>query len=359
MSEPSFTPASANPVLTTPPPLAPPPVQCKKRSVLVRLLAIFVLLVLGVSVLGNIVLLVTVAGLGSLSGLGDGSANVTEETLVSGGRKRIAVLPIEGAIDESMVERVRVFADAIQHDMSIKAVVLAVDSPGGGVTASDEIYHTLKELKQKRQIPIWVSMGSLAASGGYYVSMAADKIYAEPTTITGSIGVIWPAFECSNLLEKIGVTPEIITSSEAKFKDAASPFKKFTPEDVAYIRSLVNDAHGKFRKIVENGRAGKLKKDISEIAIGKVWPADVARDEFGLVDEIAYLDQVYSKLAAEEGLTNPTVVRLKERHSILEALGAASTMHGGKLQIDPKMIYELQNPKMEYRYIPPTFGMKE
>ncbi len=352
MAEPVFTPSGTG--LTTPPPIQSRPV--KRRGIFSKIFWTLVLLFLFASVAINLVLLVTV---GALSGHEGGVADVSEETIVSGGSDRIAVLPISGAIDEAMAERVRVFVEFIKNDSSIKAVVLEVDSPGGGVTASDEIYHTLTTFSHEHNVHIWVSMRSLAASGGYYVSMAAEKIYAEPTTITGSIGVIWPAFEISDLLVKIGVTPEIITSSQATYKDAASPFKKFSQQDIEYIRGLVNDAHGKFRHIVQTGRAGKLKKDINEIAIGKVWPADVAKNEFGLVDEIGYLDDVCTALAAAKKISNPTIVRLKERHGLLEALGASSNISGGKIQIDPKMIYELQNPKMEYRYIPPTFGMKE
>ena len=161
-------------------------------------------------------------------------------------------------------------------------------------------------------------MGGLAASGGYYVSMAGEKIYAEPTTLTGSIGVIWPAFEITDLMQKIGVTPEIITSTPAVWKDSGSPFAKFTPKDIDYIRGLVNNAHERFAEIVVAGRGKRLKLPITDIAIGKIWSATEARDKYGLVDEIGYLDQVYTQLAAAKGISNPTVVRLKERHSLLE-----------------------------------------
>jgi len=322
------------------------------RKTGLRILAAILFILLAISVVGNLILFFVTVGLAD-GGSGGGSTRVMEQVIKSGSRDKVAILPASGTVDEQMVERVRRCIVAIREDSNIKAVVLEVDSPGGSITASDEIHHMLMDLKAKNSVELTVAMRGLAASGGYYISMPADTIYAQPTTITGSIGVIWPAFEVTGLLEKIGVKPEIITSDQATFKDMASPFKKFTPEDVAYIKGLVNQAHEKFKGIVKDGRGSKLTVPLDEVTIGRVWTADDAK-KMGLIDEIAYLEDACAKTAAAAGVPNATIVRLKERTGIMAALMEGSShMGGGKIEISPKLIYEMQTPKMEYRWVPP------
>jgi protease-4 len=338
-------------------PQLPPPQPPRRRGggawrVIKILLVIFLVVGLLVSMLGNLALVAALSLSGGGIGGEDGAARVAQETVHRGGRQKIAILPARGAVDDEMAARIQRYIAAIRADSEIRAVVLEVDSPGGSITASDDIHHMLTQLHDQNY-KIYVSMRGLAASGGYYISMPADKIFAEPTTMTGSIGVIWPAFEMAGLLEKIGITPEIITSSKATYKDAASPFKKFTDEDRAYIRGLVNDAHEKFVHIVDAGRRGKLKAPLDQIAIGRVWGADEAL-RLGLIDEIAYLDDVCTKLAADEGIADPTIVRLKDRAGLLDLLSASSRMNQGKITLDPKLIYELQTPRMEFRYVDPS-----
>jgi protease-4 len=282
-------------------------------------------------------------------------AAVDEELIHSGSSSdKIAILPIEGEVDGAMSRRVAAFCDAVTIDPSIKAIVLEVDSPGGTITASDEIYNALLTLKKSRDLKMYVSMQSLAASGGYYISMAGDKLYAEPTTLAGSIGVIWPAFEVSRLLDKIGVTPEVIKSDQAnEFKDAGSPLKKFTEEDRAYIRGLVNHAHARFRDIVASSRDKRLHASIDDIAVGKIWTADDAL-KLGVIDEIGYRDDVCSAIAHDTGLVSPTIVRLREKHSVFETLGLSAAAASPKMSvtITPEMLNDLRSPRMEYRWQP-------
>jgi protease-4 len=309
------------------------------------------------SVIGNLVmlLLVVLMGVGMATASGSASRRVEAETLRAGSSDMIAVLPVAGTVDETMYDRMYAFCEYVKADRHIKAVVLQVDSPGGGVTASDEIHHLFSGLKsggpERPGMKVVVSMRSLAASGGYYISAPADKIYAEPTTLTGSIGVIWPAFELSDLMKKVGVTPEIIKSNSAsEFKDAGGIFRPFTDKDREYIRGLVNNAQDKFSAVVDAGRKGKLKKPIAEVAIGKIFTADEALS-LGLIDEIAYLDDVCTKTAADVGLTNPTIVRLKMRTGLLEALTAAAPGGSPKveLKVDPALVDELMHPRMQYK----------
>lgn len=281
------------------------------------------------------------------------SAHVEQDVLTSGSRQKVAVVPAAGAVDEEMVERLRKFIAGVEADKSIVAVVVEVDSPGGGITASDEIHHMFTQLAQK--YPLIISMRSLAASGGYYISMPARKIYAQPTSLTGSIGVIWPAFEASRLLDKIGVTPEIITSDEARYKDTGAPYRKFTDTDRAYIKTLVNDAHGKFRQIVADGRKGKLKEPIEDVAVGRIWPASKALD-MGLVDEIGYLEDACKEAANAVGYPDATVVRLREKVGLLEILGVSARKPSVEIKLDSSLIYQLHSAKGEYRYAPGLIG---
>jgi protease IV len=344
------------PVSAPPPapgPRQPLPARPKGSRVLTVLLAV----VLVFSLLGNLVMLMLVAlmGVGVAVSGGSASRHVETQTLRAGSSDVIAVVPVAGTVDETMYDQMFALCAYVKADRNIKAVVLQVDSPGGGVTASDEIHHLFAGLKtggpERAGLKVVVSMRSLAASGGYYVSAGADKIYAEPTTLTGSIGVIWPAFEVSDLMKKVGVTPEIIKSdSSSGFKDAGGMFRPFTDQDRQYLKGLVNNAQDKFSAVVDSGRKGRLKKPIAEVAIGKIFTADEALD-LGLIDEIAYLDDVCTKTAADVGLTNPTIVRLKIRIGLLEALTAAAPGGSPKveLKVDPSLVDDWMHPRIQYR----------
>jgi protease-4 len=182
--------------------------------------------------------------------------------------------------------------------------------------------------------------------------MSADKLYAQPTTLTGSIGVIWPSFEVTQLMEKWGIQPEVVKSDSAEdFKDAGSPFKKFSAKDREYIKGIVNSAHSKFSSIVEKGRKGKLTVPIDQVANGKIWTSDDAK-KLGLVDDIAYIDEVCDKTASDAGLSNPTVIRLKERTGLLDILSASAPVgpRQVEIKIDPKALEELTRGRLEYRY---------
>ena len=325
---------------------APAPAQAPRRRIGILSILIFILLLCSIG--ANVVLLIMLALVAS----GDeGSvAHVQAEVLVKGSHDKVAILPIEGVIDGGQAERVYNFCEYIKNDSSIKAVVIAVDSPGGGVTSSDEIHHMLTQLRGTGRKMV-VSMGGLAASGGYYVSMPAEKIYAQPTTITGSIGVIMSSFEVTDLMTKIGVKPETVKSDAAEeFKDAGSPFKKWTAEDRDYFKGLINNAHLKFSAIVDEGRKGKLTQPIAKIAIGKVWTVEKAKD-LGLIDEIAYLDEVCTKTAHDAGIPDATVVRLRPKSTFLELFGASARGAGKvELKVNAEDFRKLTGGVMEYRY---------
>src|SRR5208282_2344231 len=195
---------------------------------------------------------------------------------------KVALVRVEGPIMEakSIVDEI----DGYVKDDSIRALVLRVDSPGGGVVPSQEIYDEVK--RAAAQTKVVVSMGSLAASGGYYISSPANKIVANPGTITGSIGVIMEVPNVKVLMDKIGVKTEVIKSG--KHKDIASPFRGMGEEERAILQSVMDDVHAQFIAAVSEGRKMPIDK-VREIADGRIFSGRQAI-KAGLVDELGDLD---------------------------------------------------------------------
>ena len=235
-----------------------------------------------------------------------GVSNYDDEIILGRGDK-IAVIELKGIIltSEDIVRQFKKFRD----DRSIKGILFRVDSPGGGVVASQEMY---QEVKATRKIgkPVVVSMGSLAASGGYYVSCPANKIVANAGTLTGSIGVISQFMEYDSLLGKIGVGVNTIKSG--KFKDAGNPFRKMTDDDRKYFQNLMDDVHMQFISAVEEER--KIPYDsLIAYADGRVFTGQQAL-KMGLVDTLGtYEDaiKITAKLAGIKG--EPSIVKERKR----------------------------------------------
>ena len=217
--------------------------------------------------------------------------------------------------------------DRIADDESVKAIVLRVDSPGGTVSGSDELHHRLAELARKRDLPVVVSMGSIAASGGYYVAMANggrdDVIYAEPATLTGSIGVIIPHYDFSKALRRVDVSDDSITSGP--LKEMLSPTKERAPElaerERKVLQALVDDMFARFKEVVRGGRPKLDDAAIDAVATGQVFTATQARDA-GLVDRIGFLEDAVDRAVELAGLTKDTarVVRYVRQRGFLDQL---------------------------------------
>ena len=192
--------------------------------------------------------------------------------------EKIGVIPIEGTISDSrpVTEQLDKFA----KDDTIRAIILRIDSPGGGVGPSQEIYREV--MKTRKTKKVIVSMGSLAASGGYYIAAAADKIVANPGTITGSIGVIMEFVRLEELLKKLGISLEVMKSGE--FKDIGSPHRKMTEREKELIQGLLSDVQGQFVRAVAQGRKLPVEK-VDEIADGRILSGARAK-ELGLVDRL-------------------------------------------------------------------------
>jgi protease-4 len=176
-------------------------------------------------------------------------------------------------------------------DNHIKAILLRINSPGGTVPASQELSDEIIDLRSKNK-PVVVSMGDLAASGGYYISSAADTIIAEPGTLTGSIGVILSTMNLKGLGDKLGVVPEVVKSG--KFKDIGSPYRPMTPEDRAILQDLILDSYDQFVSAVAKGRKMKVD-DVKKIADGRIYSGRQAL-KLGLVDKLGGYDTAIEAL---------------------------------------------------------------
>lgn len=205
---------------------------------------------------------------------------------------KVAVVNIKGVIVESRqtIDEIKQY----RKDPTIKAIVIRVDSPGGAVVPSQEIYEEIKRTISVK--PVVVSMGSVAASGGYYISCPATKIVANSGTLTGSIGVLIEIPNIKGLLDKIGVKAEVIKSG--RYKDITSPFKSLQNDEREVLQQLIDDVHEQFIKAVAEGRKIPIDK-VKKIADGRVFTGLKAK-ELGLVDEIGDLDYAI-KVAAQLG----------------------------------------------------------
>lgn len=234
-----------------------------------------------------------------------------------GGENQIGLVRIEGVIMDSSktIEEILEF----KNNDKIKAIILRIDSPGGGVVPSQEIYEEVLKIRQAGEKKVVVSMGTVAASGGYYIAAASDQIVANPGTLTGSIGVIMELANIEGLMNKIGVESVVIKSGANK--DVGSPFRKMNSEDRAILQRLMDDIHNQFIEAVAGGR-GLALEQVREMADGSVFTGLQARD-LGLVDEIGNLQdtiELTAELAGIEG--EPRIVEPRETGSIMDLIQA-------------------------------------
>ena len=204
-----------------------------------------------------------------------------------------------------MTARIRQELELAYDDKNIRGVLLRINSPGGTLTDSDIIYHSLMEFKKSKKVKILASLGDVAASGALYVAMAADEIYAHPTTITGSIGVIMPHMDYTGLMEKLGVKFNPVKSG--KHKDFDSSYRKRTPEEQKILQTLIDHQHEKFVDVIEKGR-GLNRKKVDEFADGRIFSAEEAK-KLGMIDHIGYLDDALKRLTSLSGFPTSRLVR--------------------------------------------------
>jgi protease-4 len=275
---------------------------------------------------------------------------------VRGSGPAVAVIRVEGLItsqaagpfETGAIASAKTLSGYIQQandDPSVRAILLHVNSPGGGVTASDVIYNALKQVDK----PIVVLMGDTAASGGYYISMAADWIIANPNTLTGSIGVISEFPNASELLDEIGVDFVVVTSGPRK--DFGSPYREMTPEERDYWQSIVDETYASFVAIVAEGR-GLTADEVLPLADGRVYTGRQAL-EAGLVDALGYEADAIARAAELGGIRGaPRLIEYNAPLTLFDVLSSAARPPS-LLPALAEALAWLSHPRLEARWVGP------
>ena len=276
------------------------------------------IIIIGVMALGAFSILLLIGALSLSDGGGFGL-----------GGDRIAVIPVEGVITGDTARTVNRHLKQYGEDSRVKAIILRVDTPGGGVAASEEIYREVKRIKDEKKIKIVVSMGTVGASGGYYVSAPADYIFANAGTVTGSIGVIAEWVNFKELADWAKVKPIVFKSGE--FKDTGNPTRDMSEREKQYFQGMINELYDQFVRIVTEGRKGhgaegkKLDEEkVRALADGRVYTGATALDN-GLVDQLGNYEDALKYTAKLIGMKGePNVVTPpppREGLSILDLIG--------------------------------------
>ena len=249
--------------------------------------------------------------------------------------QKVAVVDITGIISRSdaTIKLIHTYRD----DPNIKAIVVRIDSPGGSVAPVQEIYSELKKIEK----PVIASMGGSAASGGYYVACAADTIFANPGTLTGSIGVIMQFTQLKGLYDKVGLGHQVIKSGD--FKDTGSPFRELTEQERAVLQSTVDDVYDQFVDTIFEARGDLLTRaEIVELADGRIYSGKQALDS-KLLDQLGNLPDAIKTAAELAGIEGkPKVVRKEKKTSLLEQLVGVRQM--------PSLDEMFSPPGVTFRY---------
>jgi protease-4 len=267
--------------------------------------------------------------------------------------KKLAIIDISGPIMESEDGFTKRQIDLVRADQDVVAVVARIDSPGGTVTGSDYIYHHLRELVEERKLPLVVSMGGVCASGGYYVAMAVgdqpNAIFAEPTTWTGSIGVIIPHYDFSGTLGVLQIEDDSIASGP--LKQMGSPTRPMKPEERQLLQELVDESFAGFKQVVQNGRP-KFKDDpaaLDAVATGQIFTANQAL-EHGLVDKIGFVEEAVARALELAKLDAKQVrcVHYEESPTLFGEFMGADAPVPGRGAVDTSAIVDLLTPRAYY-----------
>jgi len=241
-----------------------------------------------------------------------GISSITSEWVQQGTKNRIGIVDITGLITDSqyIINQVKKF----RQDKRIRGIILRIDSPGGAVGPSQEIYDEVLKTRESGKT-IYASMGALAASGGYYIASAAEKIFANPGTLTGSIGVIMAFSNAKGLMEKIGLQPEIVKAGE--YKDIGSPARAMTQKERNLLQSVVTDVHQQFIEAVASGRDISVA-EVTKIADGRILTGRQAYS-LNLVDQMGGLQVSIDQLAHKVGIIgSPKIIKETPRVGFLD-----------------------------------------
>lgn len=328
----------------------------------------WIALVIALGIFGvSIIVSISMSFFESVNGAQSDLTSLTDEsqekTLENGSlSSKIAVLEVSGTIQDNGDSSSLLGSDGYNHrtflknlerakeDKTVKGIVLKVNSPGGGVYESAEIHKKLEEIKKETKKPIYVSMGSMAASGGYYISTAADKIFTTPETLTGSLGVIMESVNYSKLADKLGISFETIKSGA--HKDIMSPSREMTKEEKNIMQTMVDNSYEGFIDVISEGR-GMSKAEVKKIADGRVYDGRQAK-KLNLVDELGFYDDTISAMKKDhKDLKNASVISYEESFG----LGSLFSMGANKMfksEIDflnmREILSQSGSPRMMYLY---------
>ncbi|MFW6181943.1 MAG: signal peptide peptidase SppA [Spirochaetota bacterium] len=311
--------------------------ESDKRPVLSSIVRIVATGIFVVSLLLNLVFILVIALMGAAGGargVSPGYRKVYSErnTAVPQGKEdQVALVPLTGVIMEgtggggfpggvedpvsAVVDRLNI----IRKDGQVKGVLLLMDSPGGGVTASDALAREVRLFREETGMPVVTLVNQLGASGGYYVAAATDAIVARPTALTGSIGVIVTTFNLSALLDRLDV--RYLPIKSAPHKDALSPFKPVQEEEVAWMQEIVDGMLDRFIDTVVQGRPGLSRAQVEELADGMVYLSPRA-EELGLIDQVGYFHEALALLSEKAGVRSPVLVEYLRQRTLGSVLGA-------------------------------------
>lgn len=334
----------------TPPPPPPPPggfynpppppyyQQPRRKSYLWVIPVVLGVLVLGV--LGIVAVFKGVEGLGGVSEYTGGHiALIRVSGIITASRSESGLFSGSSCGSEDLVDQL----ERARKNDSVKAIVIRIDSPGGSPAGSEEVYNEIMRVRRDGK-PVYVSMADVAASGGYYIASASDRIYADASTLTGSIGVIWDVTDMSGLYKKIGFNQQVVKSG--KFKDIGSPNRPMTPEERALLQGIVMETYGHFVKAVADGRHIP-EADVRKIADGRVFTGTQAV-KVKLVDRIGGMRDTIKAAARAGGIKGePRVVEYKRTRSFSDIFGADSERANTEAEraIGKQLIDRLLNSK--------------
>ena len=267
----------------------------------------------------SILVIPLLAALTGCSGLLNFSLQPLEESTVMGRRgPKIAQIDIEGMISESprslgnplrppesMVSRIKEALDLAEKDKNVVALLLRIQSPGGTASASDTLYHEVVSWKKRTGRPVVAHFEGLATSGAYYIAMASDEIVCHPSSVTGSIGVLFASLNFSGLMEKVGVQNQTITGG--KFKDVGSPLRPMKPHEREQLQGVIDDLWTRFKSVVDDGRPKLDRERVDDLADGRIYSADQALGD-GLVDRIGYLEDAIKLAEEKAGVESSRVI---------------------------------------------------
>lgn len=284
----------------------------------------------------------------------DGIFTEFEEEVVEEGlpNKKIAVLELNGVIQDKEDASSIFTSEGYNHRLfmkqlneakdnaEVKALILRVNTPGGGVVESAEIHDKIVQIQEEAKKPVYVSMAGMAASGGYYISAPADKIFAHPDTMTGSLGVIMQGLNYSELAEKLGI--DFMTIKSGKHKDIMSPTREMTKEEKEIMHSMLNNAYNGFVKVIADGR-NMSKEKVKEIADGRIYDGRQAK-ELNLVDDFGYLEDVITHVREDHQLKDASVVKYGSNLGFGSLFGATAMKIAGKEGSMSYLMNELSQP---------------